>query len=191
MRVKHTFSFLLFLCVTIVPLLACSIGMAKDASTPTPVVIMPPAVTPNATAAARAKKNFNQVMQEAKGGREVQFHITPEELTSLVVDVLNERGDIPFSNPQIWFAESDIYVRGDVQNFGTAQIILHPTVDDSHQVQVELVEAKVGAFSIPSAITENITATANESVREMPFNIRVSAVDVRSDEIIITFSRTD
>lgn len=182
-----------WLLIAVVSVLACSIRSAQP--TQTAPVVMPPEITPNATAAARAKKNFTQAMQEAKGGREVQFRITPEEITSLGVEVLALRAEVPVSNPQIWFAGDNIYVRMDVQPFGGASVsallVMRPVVTEAGQMQVEPVSAKMGSFSIPDSIVNNITETANETLREMPFNVSVSAIEVRDNELIITATRTD
>ncbi len=194
MRTRSKRMVVIWILMVAVSALACSIGPRAQPTQTIPVV-MPPEITPNPTAAARAKKNFNQALQEAKGGREVQFRITPEELTSLVTEVLALRAEIPVSNPQIWFADDNIYVRTDVQTFGGASIsallVMRPIVTDAGRMQVEPVSAKMGAFSIPEAIVDNITETANETLRDMPFNISVSAIEVRDNELIITATRTD
>ncbi len=194
MRSRSKKMVVIWVLLAAVSVLACSIGSGAQPTKAVPVV-MPPEITPNATAAARAKKNFSQAMQEAKGGREVQFRITPEEITSLVVDALALRAEVPVSNPQIWFADDNIYVLMDVQTFGGASVsallVMRPVVTADGQMQVEPVSAKMGSFSIPDAIVNNITETANETLREMPFNISVSAIEVRDNELIITATRTD
>ncbi len=175
-------------------LLACSIGLPKKETETLP---QPPGgyIQPNDEAAKRAKSNLNQAVEEAKGGYETTFRITSEEITSVVAQLLQTRADVPLSNPQIWFTAGKIYMLSDFEGLGPASvsalIVMRPLVTDDGQLQVELVDAKMGAFTVPDAVIDNLTQTINETLANMQFNVEITGIDIREGEMIIAGKRTD
>ncbi len=192
----HSTKKILFIAIALLPLLACSIGL-PNLKPKTEALPQPPGgyIEPNEDAVTRAKTNFNQAVEEAKGGHEARFRITSEEMTSLAALSLKTRADIPVSDPQIWFTAGKIYMLGKFEGLGSASVsallVMRPLVTDNGQLQVKLVEAKMGAFNVPDAVIKNITETINETLTNMQFNVQITGIDVREGEIIIAGKRTD
>ncbi len=175
-------------------LLACSIGLPKQKPESLP---QPPGghIETSDEAVERAKGNLNQAVEEAKGGHETTFRITSEEATSVVAKLLQTRADIPLSDPQIWFTAGKIYMLAKLEGLGSASvstlIVMRPLVTDDGQLQVELVDAKMGAFSVPDAVINNLTETINETLADAQFNVKITGIDVREGEMIIAGKRTE
>ncbi len=118
-------------------------------------------------AADRLKQNFYQALQEASGNHEAQLRLTNEEMTSLVAIELTETGQIPVSNPQIWFTAGRIYMTSQVQLFGPLKlnsIIVATAVVDQGQMVVRVQEAQMGPFDFPDRLLESTTQTINETL---------------------------
>ncbi len=183
-----------FIIILLLPLLACSIGLPKQKTETLP---QPPGghIETSEEAVKRAKTNLNQAVEEAKGGHETTFRITSEEITSVVSQLLQTRADIPVSDPQIWFTAGKIYMLAKFEGLGPASvstlIVMRPLVTDDGQLQVELVDAKMGAFSVPDAVINNFTETINETLANMQFNVKITGIDIREGEMIIAGKRTD
>ena len=192
---SHSTKKLLFITTMfLLSLLACSIGLPKKAAEALP---QPPGghIETSEEAVTRAKGNFSQAVEEAKGGHETTFRITSEETTSVVAQLLQTRADIPISAPQIWFTAGKIYMLTKFEGLGPASvsalIVMRPLVTDDGQLQVELVDAKMGAFSVPDAVIDNLTETINETLANAQFNIKITGIDIREGEMIIAGKRTD
>jgi len=142
--------------------LACGLGGGS-------VQIGPPGgqipVSPDA--ADRLKQNFNQALQEATGNHESQLRITNEEITSLVGLELAQTGQIPVSDPQIWFTAGRIYMTSKVDVLGPVRLnslIVATAVVDEGKIVVEVQEAQMGALDFPNSMLESMTQTVNETL---------------------------
>ena len=143
--------------------LACSLGSNESDA------LHPPGgpIPISREAADRLKKNFNQALQEAGGNHESQLRITNEEITSLVATELTETGQIPVTDPQVWFTAGRIYMTSRVQLLGPIRlnsVIVATAVVDNGQMLVRVQEAQMGPFDFPDRLLESTTQTINETM---------------------------
>lgn len=170
------------------PFLACGLPSLKPKTESLP---QPPSgyIEPNEESATRAKENFNQAVQESGGTQEIRYRITSEEITSLVANFLQERGDIPFTEPQIWFTAGKIYISGTFESIVptkvTGLIVATPTVTEQGQLQLDLNEVKMGQFDVPDSMIENLSTTINETLINLQLDVTITAIDVLEGEMWI------
>ena len=170
-------------------LLACGIG-PKKADMPKPPEGH---IAPKEEASQRVKANLNQSLQEATGKYEARFRITNEEITSIVADALQQRADIPFSEPQIWFTAGKMYVTGKIEGVGPtslpALIVAIPKVNDKGQLEIEIEKAQMSNFDFPDSVIESLTQTANETLADLQLDIQITAIEVLEGEMIVAGKR--
>ncbi len=172
-------------------LLACGIG-AKETDMPKPPEGH---ITPKEEASQRVKANLNQSLQEATGKYEARFRITNEEITSIVADALQQRADIPFYEPQIWFTAGKMYVTGKIEGVGPtslpALIVAIPKVNNKGQLEIEIEKAKMSNFDFPDSVIESLTQTANETLADLQLDIQITAIEVLEGEMIVAGKRVE
>lgn len=160
----HRFSFYQNLIVIaslfILTSLACSLGSQSE-------TVGPPGgpIPVSQEASDRLKQNFYQSLQEATSTHEASLRITNEEITSLVANELSSTGQIPLSNPQVWFTSGRIYITGEVDTVGPVNfnsLIVATAVVDEGRMVVKVEEAQMGPFDFPSTLVESMTQTVNE-----------------------------
>lgn len=142
--------------------LACSLGGRNEE-------IAPPnnSIPVSEEAADRLKQNFNQALQEASSNHESQLRVTNEEITSLVALELAQTGQIPVSDPQVWFTAGRIFMTSDVHLLGPAKLnslIVATALVEDGQIVVKVQEAQMGSFDFPDALLESMTQTVNETL---------------------------
>ncbi len=143
-------------------------------------------------AAERLKTNFNQAIQEAGTSNEAQLRVTNEEITSLIALELANTGQIPLSNPQIWFTSGRIYVTGGVKPAGPIEfnsIIVATAIVDNGQLVVEVQEAQMGMFDFPDAMLESITQTINESLVGILIDLDITRLEILEGEMYVVGMR--
>lgn len=143
-------------------------------------------------AADRLKQNFYQAIQEASGNRESQLRVTNEEVTSLVAKELTETGQIPLSNPQVWFTSGRIYISGQVKPFGPVNfdsIIVATAVVDSGRLLVRVQEAQMGPFDFPETLLESITQTVNETLAGILIDLEIKRLEILEGEMFVVGAR--
>ncbi len=178
----------IFIFLFALPFLACSLPSLKPKTESLP---QPPSgyIEPNEEAATRAKENFNQAVQESGGNQEIRYRITSEEITSLVANFLKERGDIPFTEPQIWFTAGKVYISGSFESIVptkvTGLIVATPTVTENGELQLELNEVKMGQFDVPDSMIENLSTTINETLINLQLDVTITAIDILEGEMWI------
>ncbi len=161
---RYTFSakFVIVLTLLVLTGLACGFGNSSEQFGP------PGGPIPASQEASdRLKQNFHQALQEASGNHESQLRITNEEITSLVATELSQTGQIPVSDPQIWFTAGRIYMTSKVHIFGPLKfnsLIVATAVVNNGQIVVKVQEAQMGAFGFPNRILESMTQTVNETL---------------------------
>lgn len=186
-RQRHHLSWI-FVLLFALPVLACSLPSFKPKTESIP---QPPEgyIEPNEESATRAKENFNQAVQEAGNNQEIRYRITSEEITSLVADFLAERGDVPFTDPQIWFTAGKVYISGSFESIVptkvTGLIVATPMVTENGALQLELNEVKMGQFDVPDSMIENLSTTINETLVNLQLDVTITAIDVVEGEMWI------
>jgi hypothetical protein len=186
---KRIFFVLLILTISS---LACSLSGNTDDGTQ----FGPPggAITVNQEAAERLKQNFNQAMQEAGSNHESQLRITNEEITSLVGLELAQTGQIPVTEPQIWFTSGRIYMTSKVQLTGPVKldsIIVGTAVVDNGQMALAVEEAQMGPFDFPDQLLETTTQTVNETVAGIMVgaNLTITRLEILEGEMFVIGTR--
>ncbi|MBE7552592.1 MAG: hypothetical protein HS126_16095 [Anaerolineales bacterium] len=153
-------SFIVLISLLILTSLACRLGGQDE-------TIGPPGgpIPVSQEASDRLKQNFYQSLQEATSTHEASLRITNEEITSLVANELTSTGQIPLSNPQVWFTSGRIYITGEVDTVGPVNfnsLIVATAVVDEGRMVVRVEEAQMGAFDFPATLVESMTQTVNE-----------------------------
>jgi hypothetical protein len=169
-------------------------GLACGADSGAAEQLSPPGGTipTNQEAADRLKQNFYQALQEASGNRESQLRVTNEEVTSLVAKELTETGQIPISEPQIWFTAGRIYITGKVKPFGPvsfASIIVATAVVDNGQLVVRVQEAQMGPFDFPDTLLNSITQTVNETLAGILLDLEIKRLEILEGEMFVVGTR--
>ena len=111
-----------------------------------------------------------------------------EEITSLIAKKLTETGQIPLSDPQIWFTGGRIYMTGGIKPFGPFQfhsIIVATAVVDQGQLVFKVQEAQMGAFDFPDAILESITQTVNEALVSILIDLDITRLEILEGEMFV------
>ncbi|MCL4299823.1 MAG: hypothetical protein KJ077_29075 [Anaerolineae bacterium] len=153
-------SFIVVVSLLVLTSLACRLGGQDE-------TVGPPGgpIPVSQEAADRLKQNFYQSLQEATSTHEARLRITNEEITSLVANELTSTGQIPLSNPQVWFTSGRIYITGEVDTVGPVDfnsLIVATAVVDEGRLVVRVEEAQMGAFDFPATLVESMTQTVNE-----------------------------
>jgi hypothetical protein len=165
--------------------LACGLG-GQD-QTPSP----PGGSIPiNQEAADQLKQNFNQALQEATSTHEASLRITNEEITSLVAQELSETGQIPMSNPQVWFTSGRIYISGQVNAVGPVNLnslIVATAVVEEGRMVVKVEEARMGPFAFPESLIESITQTVNETMAGLlvDADLEITRIEILEGEMFV------
>jgi hypothetical protein len=140
----------------------------------------------------RLKQNFNQALQEASGNHESQLRVTNEEITSLIAIELTQTGQIPLTDPQIWFTAGRIYITGKVKGFGFFNfdsLIVATIVVDNGGLLVEVEEAQMGAFDFPDQVLASITETINETLSGILIDLEITRLEVLEGEMFVVGKR--
>ncbi|MBN1991148.1 MAG: hypothetical protein JW953_00480 [Anaerolineae bacterium] len=140
----------------------------------------------------RLKQNFNQALQEASGNHESQLRVTNEEVTSLVAIELTRTGQIPLTEPQIWFTAGRIYITGKVKAFGFFNfnsLIVATAVVDNGGLVVKVQEAQMGPFDFPDELLQSITETINETLAGILIDLEITRLEILEGEMFVMGTR--
>ena len=170
--------------------LACSLGRSSSPQ------LTPPggAISLNGEAADRLKQNFHQALQEAGTSQESQLRITNEEISSLVALELAQTGQIPVSDPQIWFTSGRIYMTSKVEVGGPVKldsIIVATLVVDNGKMVMKVQEAKMGPFDFPDGLLETTTQTVNETLAGILIgaDLEITRLEILEGEMFVLGTR--
>ncbi len=169
--------------------LACSLGGQNE-------TVSPPGgpIPVGQEAADRLKQNFYQALQEATGTREASLRVTNEEITSLVAQELTQTGQVPLTNPQVWFTSGRIYISGEVNSFGPVSLdslIVATAVVEQGQMVVKVEEAQMGPFNFPDSLIESITQTVNETLAGLlvDADLNITRLEILEGEMYVVGTR--
>jgi hypothetical protein len=185
--VFRNYSFYIIVILLVLTGLACGIGGDGEQ-------IGPPGgpIPVSQEATDRLKQNFHQALQEASSTHESQLRVTNEEITSLVAIELTQTGQIPLSDPQIWFTAGRIYITGKVKGFGfftfNSLIVATAVVDDGGLV-VKVQEAQMGPFDFPDNLLVSITDTVNETLAGILIDLEITRLEILEGEMFVVGKR--
>jgi len=136
----------------------------------------PYAITPSDEAAQSFQERMDSVEQNADGTFTVT--ITEEEMTSMVVQGLDEQQEPPpISQPQVYFRNSRIEVYSTVQMAdslalpGMAAFSIATTAD---RIAVTVEEIALGPLPVPGSVLQSLSETINQTLSE---NIQIDGIE--------------
>lgn len=182
-------SFIVVVSLLVLTSLACRLGGQDE-------TVGPPGgpIPVSQEAADRLKQNFYQSLQEATSTHEARLRITNEEITSLVANELTSTGQIPLSNPQVWFTSGRIYITGEVDTVGPVDfnsLIVATAVVDEGRMVVRVEEAQMGPFDFPASLVESMTQTVNEVLTGVivDADLDISRLEILEGEMFVVGTR--
>jgi len=164
-----------------VSMLACSVGSKAKA----PVVTPTPTLEPVAVSQAAADRFKAEIRQQILDSDSTEFSltITDEEATSFLALYGTE---LPMSNPQIHFGEDKVYLFGEANVGISAPLVLVAAVTlRDGQVTVQVEEAHIGRFDMPTSLRQQISTTINESIGDAANTVRITYVQVSPGQITL------
>ncbi|MCS7261315.1 MAG: hypothetical protein NZ765_11120 [Anaerolineae bacterium] len=173
---------ILTLCVWLALSMACSLG-GGDIPTP-PGGRIP--VSPEA--AERLRQNFARALQEASTGGEFRLFVTNEEITSLVALTLQESGQMPLRDPQIWFTAGRVYMTGTFSPFWPVRfesVIVVAALVQGGQIVVQIERAQMGPFPFPQRVLDTSSRSINETLSQMQSDLEVTHLEILEGELQI------
>lgn len=96
----------------------------------------------------------------------VTLQINESQLTSYLILKLQERGNPPFTDPQVLLRDGQIQVLGKIQRgifAANMAIILSATVDENGQQKIEVTSADFGPFPAPQGLNSAISSVIDEA----------------------------
>ncbi len=181
---RRTATWLTFiLCVWLALSMACSLGGGSDIPTP-PGGRIPVSVE----AAERLRQNFARGLQEAATGGEFRLFVSNEEITSLVALTLQESGEMPLRDPQIWFTAGRVYMTGSFSPFWPVRfdsVIVIAALVQNGQIVVQIERAQMGPFPFPQRVLDTSSRSINETLRQMQSDLEVTHLEILEGELQI------
>ena len=89
------------------------------------------------------------------------YQVRELQLTSILNEALNSRPDLGVTNSRVYLRDGVVEIRGQVQQSGFSLplvIQLKLFIDTQHQLQYEIVSAKVGPFPLPVSLLDQLSA---------------------------------
>jgi len=142
--------------------------------------------------AKQLKQNFYQALAEAETNHDVQLRLNNEEITSLITFELVNTGQVPISNPQIWFANERIHVAGLLHGIGPVDLnayIINTVHLDAGEIFVQVETAQLGQFSFPNGSLRTLTETVNEALTQFSHELEITSLKIEEGAMIITGKR--
>jgi hypothetical protein len=162
--------------------MACSLG---GGDIPTPPGGRIPV---SAEAAERLRQNFARGLQEASTGGEFRLFVSNEEITSLVALTLQESGEMPLRDPQIWFTAGRVYMTGSFSPFWPLRfdsVIVIAALVQNGQIVVQIERAQMGPFPFPQRVLDTSSRSINETLRQMQSDLEVTHLEILEGELQI------
>lgn len=142
--------------------------------------------------ANQLKQNVYQALAEAETNHEVQLRLNNEEITSLVTFELVNTGQVPLSNPQIWFADERVHIAGLVHGVGPVDLnayIVNRLQLDEGQISIQVETAQLGHFSFPNGPLRTLTETVNEALTKFSQELEITNLEIGEGAMTITGKR--
>jgi hypothetical protein len=149
----------LFLLILVLMQLACTIFVGGPEYPATPVPFSVEAVE-------SLRLQIEQAMLLAAQTGVVTLQITESQLTSYLILKMQEKGNPPFTEPQVLLRDGQIQVLGKIQRgifLANMAIILTATVDENGQQKIEVVSADFGPFPAPEGLNSLVSSVVDEA----------------------------
>jgi len=144
-------------------------------------------------AAADRLRERLQPLIRAEGPSEFTLQATADEVTSLVVDILEEHpGETFVEEPRICFAPGRVYIAARLTRVSPftveAMVAAEPRLRE-RRLDIQIVQASVESASLPDALLRALSRTATESLAESLANVHFSEIEVGEGQITISGQR--
>ena len=140
--------------------ISCLAGSRSIQPTATPI----PAST---EAVEELGEEVESAVETAQSGGPVQLVITEEQLTSLAVMGVQSSPDVNIKNIQVRLRDGQVQISGQAESRGIdlpLSITIEISVDAAGRPRSKVITAKVGPFSLPDSMLEQITAQLDQAV---------------------------
>jgi len=147
-------------------------GLGSKEPTPTPIPVSTEAVDDLA-------EEVQSAIATAQSGGPVRLVITEEQLTSLVAMGIQSQSDMSIENVQVHLRNGQIQITGQAKRSGVnlpLSVSLEVSVDAEGRPSSRVVAAKVGPFSLPDSILDQVTAQLDQALMRQ-FNADNVVVD--------------
>ena len=118
-------------------------------------------------------------------GERFSYHATEAQLTKLVNNALETRPEFGVSNTQIYLRHGLVQVTGDFTQSGLnlpLDIKLRLYIDEKHQLQYEIVTAKIGPFPLPGPILDQISFYLDQAITS---NTDLNIEDIVFEQVVV------
>ena len=121
-------------------------------------------------------------------GASTELMITEQELTSLLIERINNQPTIPLRNIQAEINEDEIILSATATKFlqTMLSISVMPRVIDG-KPKLELIRIQAGSLKVPAALTETIAKSLEDMLTQLPLdNIELKNIRLGKGRMIIT-----
>jgi hypothetical protein len=144
-------------------------------------------------AADQLKARLTNSLQQNTSG-EVILRFSNEEITSYVaLELQQQGGQAPFSDPQIWFTCGKIFITGIVKGVMPVDVpasIITTAVAKNQRIEFEIEKATMGPLPFPQDLLDSISQSVNETLYEsIDPNVGVSRLEILEGEMVIVLRR--
>jgi len=106
------------------------------------------------------------------------YQVSEPQLTSMLINALKSRPDLGVTEPRVYLRDGVVEIRGQVQQSGLRLplvIQLRLFIDAQHQLQYEILSAKVGPFSLPNSLLDQISTYIDQALS--------NSLDIDQDDV--------
>jgi len=174
-----------FLALTTISL-ACNFGIRRPETLNEPIPVSSEAVD-------SLEDSLQGAYQQAIAGEPVTLVIDEAQLTSMVAFELQERGDVPFEDPQVYLRDGQIQVVGKMRRQGiavTTRVVLEAEVDDDGNVHLNVVSANFGPLPVPDSMIADmetyLDSSFSKEISAMAPNTRIENISIENGQMTIT-----
>jgi hypothetical protein len=144
-------------------------------------------------AAERLKTRLRDSLQQNTSG-DVILRFTNEEITSYVtLELQQQGGQAPFSDPQIWFTSGKIFITGTVKGVLPVDVpatIVATAIAENQRIEFEIEKTSMGPLPFPQDLLDSISQSVNETIYEsIDPRVEVSRLEILEGEMVIVLRR--
>lgn len=176
----HSRKFLLIFLVFGIVSLSCSLPLFRsqsstvDESNPLPTF---------AIEETQVQQSIETVV--AQPVEQFYYQISEAQLTSMLIDSLDSRADLGITDPRAYLRNGVVEIRGQAQRSGIKLpllIQLQLYIDSQHQLQYEIVTAKIGPFPLPDILLDQLSNYLDQSLSN---NLSLDRNDVYFEHVAV------
>lgn len=154
-------SLILLLLAFLIPALACRLSLKAPSRPGDPIPI-------STEAAGRFAEEIQKAAEQVQQGGQVEVSFSEAELTSYVALQIQDRADLPISNPQIYLRDGKVQFFADY-NSGSLNVpmraVFLPQVDAFGNADISLETLDLGPVAAPETISERIQQEISQAFR--------------------------